>query len=129
MSKEREIKFRAWLLVEERFIDIEYLYRSESGAVTTVVDNNGNHYEVGTTVVLMQYTGLKDKNGVEIYEGDVVGYRDGEWSFDAVVEWGDHGWYMRGIWPNDNFNFDDTEPRKLQVIGNIYQNPELLEAE
>lgn len=73
---------------------------------------------------LMQYTGLKDKNGKEIYEGDIVsGWKDSHWhdGKDRVlkeVEWTDE---LAG------FNIIQIEMRTCEVIGNIYENPELLE--
>jgi uncharacterized phage protein (TIGR01671 family) len=70
---------------------------------------------------LMQYTGIKDKNGVEIYEGDILKWNAKEWGceFNEVVEW----------------DFDLLNARKYdwaewcEVIGNIHENPELLEAD
>jgi hypothetical protein len=74
---------------------------------------------------IMQYTGLLDKNGREIYEGDIVrGARDGETGICPVV------WSPRegGFIPfcSDNYPLFDAHT-DLEVIGNIYQNPELLE--
>lgn len=76
--------------------------------------------------VLMQYTGLKDKNGVEIYEGDIL------WLGDAgsIVQilWSD--FKLRLKWVNPMGASDNIYAWKddLEVIGNIYENPELLEA-
>ena len=82
-------------------------------------------------IVLMQSTGLKDKNGKEIFEGDIVDYKGRE----AVVKW--HGSYASFIYRFvDELNKRSAEwyplylaYLKCEVIGNIYENPELLEAE
>lgn len=83
-------------------------------------------------VVLMQSTGLKDKNGVEIFEGDIVQYRDGEYSYLGIVKRDCYQFFIDGIEPDDNYDFIDVSntfdgTSSLEVIGNIWDNPELLE--
>ncbi|MGJ0771011.1 YopX family protein [Enterococcus avium] len=82
--------------------------------------------------VLMQSTGLKDKNGVEIFEGDIVLFtiEDG---FDYVygkpgrinlsLQWG------AGVRASSGGNYPLRKCREVRIIGNIYENPELLEVE
>lgn len=87
--------------------------------------------------ILMQYTGLKDKNGIEIYEGDIVkASSTGIWG-KFQVKWRQDGspcWIMYPAWKsgitwslhgtlNDKSEYQDD----VEVIGNIYENPELLE--
>ena len=68
--------------------------------------------------ILMQYTGLKDKNGKEIYEGDILKYHNGRLS-DPIEFPKDYMWLSIKIERN---NWSDT----VEVVGNIYENPELL---
>ncbi len=73
-------------------------------------------------LVLMQYTGLKDKNGKEIYEGDIV--KDG-WLKNnplEVVEWSGTGFEPFA----DHSITEDYDPNTIEVIGNVYENPDLL---
>lgn len=103
---DREIKFRAWK-------DGEMLHwnRHVKRAFKTLLGNS----------VLMQYTGLKDKNGREIYEGDIIETSEGQ---IELVEWDDNERYacFYPFMPIFSTGLDYTE-----VIGNKFENPELLE--
>ena len=73
-----------------------------------------------------QYTGLKDKNGKEIYEGDIIKcsfYPD----FIFEIKFTELCWYMRKITTSEHINLSNVLCEELEVIGNIYDNPELLE--
>lgn len=72
-------------------------------------------------VELMQYTGLKDKNGVEIYEGDIVRHATDEGVYKIIFE--DGGFYVKNLF---EYDFQTINEYPLEVIGNIYENPELL---
>lgn len=84
-------------------------------------------------IEFMQSTGLKDKNGVEIFEGDIVNYEDGEFSYIGSVKKDCYQFYINGIEPVDSYDFIDVSntfdgTNSLTIIGNIYENLELLEA-
>lgn len=78
-------------------------------------------------VELMQSTGLKDKNGKEIFEGDILFGHAGE-DFWEVVEFDteEGKWIRRDIWYNSKLDLSENN-EFMEIIGNIYENPELLE--
>ncbi|MBC2084615.1 YopX family protein [Listeria marthii] len=78
-----------------------------------------------------QYTGLKDKNGKKIFEGDIVRNINGEYSYIGIVNKDRYTFYIKGVAPKDNYDFADvsdtvTGKSSLIVIGNIHENPEIL---
>lgn len=122
----REIKFRAWLGDRGIYI-INGFQKHLNGITIYPLDSLGNKiddwYRMDKeTTELMQYTGLKDKNGVEIYEGDIIKERIGSyWQIDPRV--------VESVWDlHVEMNHDDSYYRvvEVEVIGNIYENPELL---
>lgn len=141
----REIKFRAWdkrfklMLYPDNFYN-EYI--SADGKVIEIEewsDYSGGGFhtnDVSQDYILMQYTGLKDKTGKEIYEGDVVQILLPHESF--IVEWDEIGTgYLfhhtedtkrtHGI---DYYEFEDKSGSLgFEVIGNIYEHPHLIGGE
>ena len=121
----RELKFRAWDKQEKQMMKVSAI--SLENKEIGVKDFRTYHFFRIKNIELMQYTGLKDKNGTEIYEGDVIKVeRDG---IIYRVEW-IHGGF--GLEPRYNSPFyprlGNVELReKIEVIGNIHENPELLE--
>lgn len=128
-------KFRAWDKRENTMRDVAVLHFTEGGKVNyieyrkTLPELKSYHVR---NVVLMQSTGLKDKNGVEVFQGDVVVHEEGEYSYKGIVLKDKYYFYIEGVNINDSFSFDDISntligETDLEVIGNIYENPELLE--
>ena len=77
---------------------------------------------------IMQSTGLKDKNGKEIFEGDILGTKDG--LLNGVVEYrSDLGMWTNSLISYNNFERLCNVAGNREIIGNIYENPELLEDE
>ena len=116
-DKKREIKFRAWDKIEKKMMDWFFVH-SEKGGVWEQDGMDKMIKYPEDRFILMQFTGLFDKNGKEIYEFDLVKHEDtGQVS---VVEWssGDWGWLMRSIksW-NPKAQFDSSTD---EVIGNVY---------
>ena len=110
----REIKFRMW---NDK---TECMY--EDTGLTALGLNESVELAVGAGYILMQYTGLKDKNGKEIYEGDII-----EWfglKLPVTVDCF-HGYrFMFG--KDQLYKAVGTDGK---IIGNIYENPELIEAD
>lgn len=128
----KQIKFRAW------HKDGAYMMPVEEIDFENKLINKSGVWRWFNELVLMQYTGLKDKNGVEIFEGDyVVGVQylttspNVPFEIKGVVRYSER---------NTMFYIDDknkghdmfmqslgSTPYILEVIGNIYENPDLLE--
>ena len=131
----RDIKFRAWDKKENDWFDEDGgdLYIELNGNIN--FGWNGEIMDDYTDrIILMQYTGLKDKNGVEIYEGGIVHWMTEFISpmdmrtkhkidINVEVHQKESGEWVMGKVGNTLFE----ELLDVEVIGNIYENPELLE--
>lgn len=104
----REIKFRVW-------DNVDYM-----SSPFDLQDVQEKKVQWTRDCVVMQYTGLKDRNGKEIYEGDIVSFtltHDSTTCIEAKskVEWYRHAWRLNRLWLF-------TEASSIEIIGNIYES-------
>ena len=118
----REIKFRAWDGIRMTTSGIQFS-NSTGGLSGKAYGPDSNEINMP----LMQYTGLKDKNGVEIYEGDLLSRHEADPMF---LEFYDGRFGYNSNSNNQGFSgLVQDRTKNLFIIGNIHENPELLEGE
>ena len=140
MNTQREIKFRVWNNTDKEmyfskslefrnlgYMDIEDggdgLYGLMGHALTTSkgIDTNKKEF------IIQQFTGLKDPKGIDIYEGDIVRYKLSYINyFYDEVKWEHNGWRFVNVRDKSSFPLV-TNLEDLEIIGNIFEAPELLE--
>ena len=134
----REIKFRVWSK-SQQYMDFPTSITIDDSGHVEGVRGYGDEYPY-TDIELMQYTGLRDKNGREICESDIVRVWDNGTAVVKFDESLDRGQWMCEFIPDDHnaetwsaplFDWLDgnVDGSVFEILGNIYEHPELLEAD
>lgn len=117
----RQIKFRAWDAERKEMCvkGLQFTYEEPHG-VYGFYHADGREME---EYILMQFTGLLDKNGKEIYEGDVISFNNNR----GTITWLNGGARFLVAWENKAFdNLSVGHAIKYEIIGNIHEGPKLL---
>lgn len=122
-------RYRAWDKIHKTMYEVDDIMSVDFGkseiSVKTLFFERTSRYDFDD-IVLMQSTGLTDKNGKEIFEGDILDSEDG--FLAGVVELRQNlGMFVSTLIKNNNFVRLCNALDLTQIIGNVWENPELLE--
>ena len=133
----RDIKFRAWDKVDKKILYCDTMsdYLQGKRQINFIALDYGYSGWYGKDFIFMQYIDIKDKNGIEVFEGDIVNIYD--WGIAnndligvAEIVWDKEELGFR-IHPwleiEDSYDLIQKCLPRCEIIGNIYENPELLE--
>ena len=123
----REIKFRIWVKDRKEIFEV-VLINYVSKKVTYILEKIGHLLSIRDAkfndIEFMQYTGLKDKNGKEIYEGDIVTLHNSK--YKVIFNSKEARFVLRDDEFEMNIPFTNNNNERMEIIGNVYENPELL---
>jgi len=136
----REIKFRVWNIAREAMDTPYFFEQNPNGRYSYYEDWRDLEDGRSQDCELMQFTGLTDKNGVEIYEGDIVAFGDDVFTVPSLgtiqyaissfgIKWNDDHSLLGSFGQRHGLrSLDDSlvAETDLRVAGNVYENPELL---
>ena len=127
----REIKFRAWVKDGKEIVDVEeidfmnkvinYIYNDYKNNEQEII---GAYFE---DIELLEYSGLKDMKGKEIYEGDIIKFLNG--IFEVIWCNEKASFMLKNKEYKEFLNFIYENNNGMEIVGNIYENPELMEDE
>jgi len=130
----RKIKFRAWNKKEKIMVDLkEITPLALSFDPCLAGGGTGIYIPDHPDLEIMQFTGLLDKNGKEVYEGDIINWGD---NYPSVIEWSQetcqfvcHEYYPKTSKnaQEDRWHDIPAYTNEPEVLGNLYENPELLQ--
>lgn len=138
----KELKFRVWDIERECYLDETELegVAPDGKYILYIEEEEISKLEIEGNYILEQYTGLKDKNGKEIYEGDIVAVKNDDIPFSLVNALTTEKWLVRFNKHRAAFTmvkstrrrnfirtFQNTKQDDIEVIGNIHENDDLLE--
>lgn len=137
----RSIKFRVWDNKSLRFLSENEFTLFKNGCLNlkskTITNPSENtldqYYFSENRFTIQQFTGLLDKNGREIYEGDIVQYNRRS-SYDGInfeVKWSEDNWGWVLVSKNKDYLINEQTPEGyryefIEIVGNIFENPDLL---
>ena len=123
----RTHKYRVWDTVENRMVLLDVPYNEGfidivDGCIVPASDQSKRRF------IFLQFTGLLDKNGVEVFEGDICNWGAKD-VFPYVIELVDGGFQLVYKGDDASMNLMQKTAQNIEVIGNIFSNPELLKGE
>ena len=130
----REIKFRAWHKEKKKILSYGELFAIDCSGEYPFLALAAGHYEDcidPLKVEIMEFTGLQDCNGVDIYEGDIVTYQymfqDRKDTTEIIYDEKTNSFCAYYQDEEIKYTLEKELKNQFEVIGNIYENPELLE--
>lgn len=110
----RDIKYKAWDIKNNTFSE-DFVLAQDNGKLIAYTNDSEMR-----KLQLIEYTGLLDKSGKEIYEGDIVDYK----GIKDVVKWQEYWDDVESSFAG--YSFRCINPKYLEVVGNVHEHPELL---